>query len=59
MSKNNNTIRKCSHIEFPNSTTKGSKQCQTPLGKKISLNNNISIVPELVYPVSIIQQQIS
>jgi hypothetical protein len=59
MSKDNSTITKCSHVEFPNSTTKRSKQCQTPLGKKISLNNSISIVPGLVYPVSSIQQQLS
>ena len=48
MSEDNSTITKCNHVEFPNSTTKRSKQCQTPLGKKISLNNSISIVPELV-----------
>ena len=59
MSEDNSTITKCSHVEFPNSTTKRSKQCQTPLGKKISLNNSISIVPELVYSVSSIQQQLS
>jgi hypothetical protein len=59
MSENSSIITKCSHVEFPNSTTKRSKQCQTPLGKKISLNNSISIVPELVYPVSSIQQQLS
>ncbi|GBB85073.1 hypothetical protein RclHR1_11640011, partial [Rhizophagus clarus] len=32
--------------------TKRLKQCRTPLEKKISLNNNISIVPELIYPIS-------
>ena len=58
MSEDNSTITKCSHVEFPNSTTKRSKQCQTPLGKKISLNNSISIVSKLVYSVSIIQQQL-
>ena len=55
MSEDNSTITKCSHVEFPNSITKRSKQCQTLLGKKISLNNSISIVPELVYSVSSIQ----
>jgi len=47
-----------SHIEFPNSITKKLKQCQTPLGKKISLNNSISVISELVYPVASIQQQL-
>ncbi|GBB89973.1 hypothetical protein RclHR1_16820005 [Rhizophagus clarus] len=59
ISKDNNTVMKCSHVEFPNSATKRLKQCRTPLGKKISLNNSISIVPELIYPVSSIQQQLS
>ncbi|GBC23995.2 hypothetical protein GLOIN_2v1786147 [Rhizophagus irregularis DAOM 181602=DAOM 197198] len=59
ISNDDNTIMKCSHVEFPNSATKRLKQCQTPLGKKISLNNSISIVPELIYPVSSIQQQLS
>ncbi|CAG8617695.1 8373_t:CDS:1 [Funneliformis mosseae] len=58
ISEDNNTIRKCSHVKFPNSTTKESKQCQIPLGKKILLNNSISIVSELVYSVLSIQQQI-
>ena len=56
MSEDNSTITKCSHVKFPNLTTKRLKQCQTPLGKKIS---SISIVPELVYSVSSIQQQLS
>ena len=59
ISKDNNTVMKCSHVEFQNSATKRLKQCRTPLGKKISLNNSISIVPELIYPVSSIQQQLS
>ena len=58
VAQDNQTIMKCNHIEFPNSTTKRTKQCRTPLGKKISLNNSISIVPELVYPVASIQQQL-
>ncbi|GBB87739.1 hypothetical protein RclHR1_14210006 [Rhizophagus clarus] len=49
----------CSHVKFSNLATKRLKQCRTPLGKKISLNNSISIVPELIYPVSSIQQQLS
>src|SRR3954452_16200241 len=53
------TVMKCSHVEFPNSTTKRLKQCQTPLGKKITLNKSISIMPELVYPVASIRQQLS
>ncbi|GBC01436.1 hypothetical protein RclHR1_41930001 [Rhizophagus clarus] len=50
---------KCRHVKFPNSATKRLKQCHTPLEKKISLNNSISIVPELIYPISSIQQQLS
>ncbi|GET66681.1 hypothetical protein RIR_jg18677.t1 [Rhizophagus irregularis DAOM 181602=DAOM 197198] len=40
ISNDDNTIMKCSHVEFPNSATKRLKQCQTPLRKKISLNNS-------------------
>jgi len=36
MSEDKNTIMRCSHVEYPNSATKRSKQCQTLLGKKIS-----------------------
>ena len=52
------TVMKCSHVEFPNSATKR-KQCQTPLAKRVTLNNSISIRPELVYPVASIRQQLS
>ena len=53
------TIMKCSHIEFPNSATKRLKQCRTPLAKQVTLNNSITFRPELVYPVASIQQQLS
>jgi len=52
------THTKCSHIEFPNSSTKRFKKCETPLAKQISLNNRIAFRPELVYPVASIRQQI-
>src|SRR5580704_19202726 len=41
------SVMKYSHIEFPNSATKRSKRCQTSLAKRITLNNSISIRPEL------------
>jgi len=53
------TIMKCSHIEFSNSATKRLKQCRTPLAKQVTLNNSITFRPELVYPVASIQQQLS
>jgi hypothetical protein len=53
------TIMKCSHVEFPNSPTKRFKQCQTPLAKQINLNNSIVFKPELIYPVAGINQQLS
>ena len=43
------TVMKCSHIEFPNLSTKRFKECETPLAKQISLNNRIAFRPELVY----------
>ena len=52
------TVMKCSHIEFPNSSTKRFKECETPLAKQISLNNRIAFRPELVYPMASIRQQI-
>lgn len=52
------SVMKCSHIEFPNSATKRSKRCQTPLAKRVTLNNSISIRPELVYPIASIRQQL-
>src|SRR6185437_2869948 len=51
-------ITKCNHIEFPNSTSKQSKKCETPLAKLVTLNNSISFRPELVYPVASIHQQL-
>lgn len=53
------TVMKCSHVEFPNSATRRRRQCKTPLAKRVTLNNSISIRPELVYPVACIQQQLS
>ena len=50
------TVMKCSHIEFPNSSTKRFKECETPLAKQISLNNHIAFRPELVYPMVSIRQ---
>ena len=51
------TVMKCSHIEFSNSSTKRFKECETPLAKQISLNNHIAFKPELVYPMASIRQQ--
>ena len=49
------THTNCSHIEFPNSSTKRFKKCETPLAKQISLNNRIAFRPELIYPVASIR----
>ena len=56
--EHNNQITKCRHVEFPNSTTRRLKQCQTPLAKRITSNNESSIMPELIYPVASIRQQL-
>ncbi|GET51674.1 hypothetical protein GLOIN_2v1775288 [Rhizophagus irregularis DAOM 181602=DAOM 197198] len=52
-------IMKCCHVEFPNSTTRRLRLCQTPLAQKTTLlNNQISIKPELLFPFVSIKQQL-
>ena len=59
ISQDKQSIMNCNHIEFPNSNTKRFKQCRTPLGKKITLNNRVLVISELVYPITSIKQQLS
>ncbi|PKB92935.1 hypothetical protein RhiirA5_442876, partial [Rhizophagus irregularis] len=52
-------IMKCCHVEFPNSTTRRLRLCQTPLAQKTTLlNNQISIKPELLFLFVSIKQQL-
>src|SRR4051794_11021962 len=51
-------VMKCSHVAFPNSITRRLKLCQTPLSLKTTLLNNISVEPELIFPVASIKQQL-
>ncbi|GET61689.1 uncharacterized protein LOC107327733 [Rhizophagus irregularis DAOM 181602=DAOM 197198] len=52
-------IMKCCHVEFPNSTTRRLRLCQTPLAQKTTLlNNQISIKPELLFSFVSIKQQL-
>jgi hypothetical protein len=52
LAQDKRSIMNCSHVEFPNLNTKRYKQCQTPLAKQITLNNRISALSELVYPIA-------
>jgi hypothetical protein len=52
LAQDERSIMNCSHVEFPNSNTKRYKQYRTPLAKQITINNRISAMPELVYPIA-------
>jgi Transposase family tnp2 len=55
----NLTVMKCQHVEFPNSTNRRSKRCQTPLSDRILLTNQrLSLKPKLIYPFAGICQQL-
>ena len=41
--ENNPTIMRCSHVEFPNSTLRRSRNCNSSLSQKISGSNKIII----------------
>jgi len=44
-------IMTCRHIEFPNSSLRNSRSCNTPLSRKISVSaNQIVIHPNLIFP---------
>jgi hypothetical protein len=54
---NQPSIMKCTHVEFPNSTTR--RSCNTPLSiQSRSLNGNIINRPELIFPYASIRQQL-
>ena len=46
------------HIEFPNSTLRKSRLCNTPLSQKIGAQS-IIIRPNLIYPFSEIKEQLT
>ena len=54
----NPTIMNCQHIEFPNSSLRRSRLCNTPLSQIISAKRTI-IRPNLIYPFSGINQQLA
>lgn len=55
----NLSVMRCRHIEFPNSTTRKTKLCETPLSQKIALlNDEVKIRPELLFPLASIRQQL-
>ncbi len=49
---------KCRHVEFPNSTTRKLRLCQTPLSQQTRLSNGISIKPELIFLFVSVRQQL-
>src|SRR6266540_7516458 len=52
-------IMTCRHIEFPNSSLRNSRSCNTPLSRKIGVSANRTVIrPNLIFPFSRIQQQI-
>lgn len=51
-------VMKCQHIEFPNSSHRKSRPCNTPLSQVISANQK-KIRPNLIYPFSGIKQQLA
>ena len=47
---------KCNHVEFPNSSVRRSRLCNTPLSRKI---DDSHIQPELIFPFAGIQEQLA
>ena len=53
-------VMKCRHVEYPNSSVRRIKLCQTPLSRQTRLlNNNIVNHPVLIYPFTGIIQQLA
>src|SRR2546430_11593639 len=50
------SVMKCQHIEFPNSSRRKSRICNTPLSRKI---DDSTIQPELIFPFTGIQRQLA
>ncbi|GBC21594.2 hypothetical protein GLOIN_2v1775288 [Rhizophagus irregularis DAOM 181602=DAOM 197198] len=58
--EDNPAIMKCQHIEFPNSSVRRSRLCNTALSEKISASTNRTIIrPNLMYPFAGINQQLA
>ncbi|EXX62931.1 hypothetical protein RirG_157130 [Rhizophagus irregularis DAOM 197198w] len=56
----NLTVMKCSHVEFPNSTSRRLKQCQTPLAERSTLlHGRIKIRSEKIFPFASIRNQLA
>ncbi|GBB87060.1 hypothetical protein RclHR1_13520002 [Rhizophagus clarus] len=56
----NLTVMKCSHVKFPNSTSRRLKQCQTPLSAQSELlHGHISIRAEKIFPFAGIRSQLA
>ena len=53
-------IMKCRHVEYPNSTLRKGRLCETPLSTQMRLvNGKITNRPNLIYPFAPIQQQLA
>jgi len=56
----NLTVMKCNHIEFPNLTSRRSKQCQMPLSEQSTLlHSRISICSEKIFSFASIRRQLA
>ena len=56
----NLAVMKCSHVEFPNSTSRSSRRCQTPLSTQSELlQGRISIRSEKIFPFASIRNQLA
>jgi hypothetical protein len=54
------TVMKCSHVEFPNSTSRRLKQCQTALTEQSTLlQNRIKLQAEKIFPFASIRKQLA
>ena len=51
-----NETMKCNHVEFPNSSIRRSRLCNTPLSRKA--DNSGLIQPELIFPFAGIREQL-
>src|SRR4051812_30207642 len=53
------TVMKCQHVEFPNSSIRKIRFCNTPLSQKIVSTNRTLIQPNLIFPFFGIRQQLT
>ena len=50
------TVKKCDHVEFPNSSRRRMRPCNTPLSRQIDVS---TVQPELIFPFAGIRQQLT